>query len=56
MVLVHSFGGGSFSWRLIMQALADRTGQRVIAFDRPGFGVLPELHAGCLGAADVAAP
>ena len=41
VVLVHSFGGGSFSWRLIMQSLADRCGQRVIALDRPGFGAAP---------------
>ena len=41
VVLVHSFGGGSFSWRLVMQALADRCGQRVIALDRPGFGAFP---------------
>ena len=41
MVLVHSFGGGSFSWRLVMQSLADRCGQRVIALDRPGFGAAP---------------
>ena len=39
MVLVHSFGGGAFSWRHVLQPLANRTGRRVVALDRPGFGV-----------------
>ena len=38
IVLVHGFGGGVFSWRHIMQPLADQCGVRVITFDRPGFG------------------
>eukprot|EP00798_Chlamydomonas_sp_ICE-L_P000009 gene9-12818_t len=39
IVLVHSFGGGVFSWRHIMEPLANECGCRVIAFDRPGFGL-----------------
>jgi hypothetical protein len=38
IVLVHGFGGGVFSWRHVMQPLADATGCRVVALDRPGFG------------------
>ena len=38
VVLVHGFGGGVHSWRLVMQALADAAGVPVVAFDRPGFG------------------
>ena len=39
LVLVHSFGGGAFSWRHVMQPLADASGLPVLAFDRPGFGL-----------------
>lgn len=39
LVLVHSFGGGVFSWRHMQQPLADACGLPVLAFDRPGFGV-----------------
>lgn len=38
IVLVHSFGGGAFAWRHVMQPLADACGLPVLAFDRPGFG------------------
>ena len=38
MVLIHGFGGGTFSWRLVMAPLAARAGCRVLALDRPGFG------------------
>lgn len=38
VVLVHSFGGGVFSWRHVQQPLADASGLPVLAFDRPGFG------------------
>jgi len=39
IVLVHGFGGGVFSWRHIMAPLARETGCRVVAFDRPAFGL-----------------
>ncbi|KAL4458374.1 hypothetical protein ABPG75_013239 [Micractinium tetrahymenae] len=39
LVLIHSFGGGTFAWRHIMQPLADSCGLPVLAFDRPGFGL-----------------
>lgn len=38
IVLIHGYGGGTFSWRHIMGALARTCGCRVIAFDRPAFG------------------
>ncbi|KAL3157447.1 hypothetical protein ABBQ32_011918 [Trebouxia sp. C0010 RCD-2024] len=39
IVLVHGFGAGVFAWRNVMQPLADGAGCRVIAFDRPAFGL-----------------
>ncbi|KAK9831933.1 hypothetical protein WJX81_000861 [Elliptochloris bilobata] len=39
VVLIHGFGGGTFSWRLVMAQLAARAGCRVVALDRPGFGL-----------------
>lgn len=39
VLLVHGFNGSTFSWRSTMQPLADATGCRVIAFDRPPFGL-----------------
>lgn len=49
IVLVHGFGGGVFSWRHVMQPLADAAGIRVVALDRPGFGkqLLRHGHGGC---------
>ncbi|KAI7985566.1 putative hydrolase YugF [Camellia lanceoleosa] len=39
IVLVHGFGGGVFSWRHVMGALARQVGCTVAAFDRPGWGL-----------------
>ncbi|PNH07831.1 hypothetical protein TSOC_005683, partial [Tetrabaena socialis] len=39
IVLVHGFGGGVFAWRHVMEALALQCRCRVIAFDRPAFGL-----------------
>lgn len=39
IVLVHGFGGGVFSWRKVMGALARQIGCAVAAFDRPGWGL-----------------
>lgn len=37
VILLHGFGASVFSWRLVMEPLAmDR---KVVAFDRPGFGL-----------------
>ncbi|NWF68853.1 MAG: alpha/beta hydrolase [Chloroflexi bacterium] len=38
MLLLHGFGGLTFSWRLNIDALAE-AGYRVIAFDRPPYGL-----------------
>ena len=61
MVLIHGFGGGTFSWRLVMAPLAARAGCRVIALDRPGFGCGARCRvlacaAPCTGLAGVTAP
>ncbi|KAK9811616.1 hypothetical protein WJX72_007022 [[Myrmecia] bisecta] len=39
VVLIHGFGGGVFAWRHIMPALAQHCNCRVVAFDRPAFGL-----------------
>jgi pimeloyl-ACP methyl ester carboxylesterase len=39
VILIHSGGGGAFSWRHVMAQLAEHCGVRVVAFDRPGFGL-----------------
>ncbi|PKA49045.1 hypothetical protein AXF42_Ash010729 [Apostasia shenzhenica] len=44
VVLVHGFGGGVFSWRHIMGALARQIGCMVVAFDRPGWGLTSRLR------------
>lgn len=36
-ILLHGFGASTFSWRHIMEPLAEYG--RVIAYDRPGFGL-----------------
>lgn len=38
VLLLHGFGGSTFTWRDTMPALAE-AGYRVIAFDRPPFGL-----------------
>ncbi len=38
VLLVHGFGGSTFSWRHTLKALAE-AGYRAIAFDRPPFGL-----------------
>ncbi len=39
VVLLHGFGGGVFSWRHVMGSIAMEVGCRVVAFDRPGWGL-----------------
>lgn len=39
MVLLHGFNASVFSFRANMHEIAERTGLRVIAFDRPPFGL-----------------
>ncbi len=37
LLLLHGFGGSVFSWRKVTETLGEQA--RVIAFDRPGFGL-----------------
>ncbi|KAJ0971260.1 hypothetical protein J5N97_019219 [Dioscorea zingiberensis] len=39
VILIHGFGGGVFSWRHVMEVLAQQIGCTVVAFDRPGWGL-----------------
>lgn len=43
IVLVHGFGGGVFSWRHVMGDLSLQLGCRVVAYDRPGWGLTSRL-------------
>ncbi|CAF2081159.1 BnaA06g01510D [Brassica napus] len=43
VVLVHGFGGGVFSWRHVMGELSLQLGCRVVAYDRPGWGLTSRL-------------
>jgi pimeloyl-ACP methyl ester carboxylesterase len=38
ILLLHQILGNLYTWRLLMQPLADATGCHVIAYDRPTFG------------------
>ncbi|KAK1306698.1 hypothetical protein QJS10_CPA10g00450 [Acorus calamus] len=44
IVLIHGFGGGVFSWRLVMGELARQVGCTVVAFDRPGWGLTSRIR------------
>ncbi|XP_027171697.1 uncharacterized protein LOC113771263 [Coffea eugenioides] len=39
MILLHGFGASVFSWNRVMKPLAQVTGSKVLAFDRPAFGL-----------------
>mmetsp|Transcript_535 Transcript_535/g.1611 ORF Transcript_535/g.1611 Transcript_535/m.1611 type:complete len:721 (+) Transcript_535:147-2309(+) len=39
VMLIHGYGSGVFAWRHVMQPLAQQCGCRVVAFDRPAFGL-----------------
>ena len=45
VVLIHGFGGSTFSWRYTLPALAD-AGYRTVAFDLKGFGLSDKTFAG----------
>lgn len=44
MILLHGFGASVFSWNRVMKALAEFTGSKVLAFDRPAFGLTSRLN------------
>ncbi|KAL1533047.1 hypothetical protein AAHA92_32987 [Salvia divinorum] len=39
MILLHGFGASVYSWSQVMKPLAKATGSKVLAFDRPAFGL-----------------
>lgn len=39
MILLHGFGASVFSWDRVMKSLARLAGSKVLAFDRPAFGL-----------------
>ncbi|KAL5569685.1 hypothetical protein UlMin_026260 [Ulmus minor] len=43
MILLHGFGASVFSWNRVMKPLADVTGSKILAFDRPAFGLTSRL-------------
>ncbi|KAE8733412.1 Alpha/beta-Hydrolases superfamily protein isoform 2 [Hibiscus syriacus] len=44
MILLHGFGASVFSWNKVMNRLANLTGSKVLAFDRPAFGLTSRLN------------
>ncbi|PSS32469.1 2-hydroxy-6-oxononadienedioate/2-hydroxy-6- oxononatrienedioate hydrolase [Actinidia chinensis var. chinensis] len=44
MVLLHGFGASVFSWQWVMKPLAQVTGSKVLAFDRPAFGLTSRVN------------
>ncbi|XP_021911645.1 uncharacterized protein LOC110825487 isoform X1 [Carica papaya] len=43
MILLHGFGASVFSWNRVLKPLAELTGAKVLAFDRPAFGLTSRL-------------
>lgn len=46
MILLHGFGASVFSWNRVMKHLAEVTGSKVLAFDRPAFGLTSRVNFG----------
>ncbi|KAK9283228.1 hypothetical protein L1049_011464 [Liquidambar formosana] len=44
MILLHGFGASVFSWNQVMKPLAQVTGSKVLAFDRPAFGLTSRVN------------
>ncbi|KAJ0101581.1 hypothetical protein Patl1_06798 [Pistacia atlantica] len=45
MILLHGFGASVFSWNRVMKPLAGVTGSKVLAFDRPAFGLTSRVFS-----------
>ncbi|KAI3891144.1 hypothetical protein MKW98_007449 [Papaver atlanticum] len=45
MVLLHGFGASVFSWDQVLKPLAQCIGSKVIAFDRPAFGLTSRIFS-----------
>ncbi|KAL2898003.1 putative hydrolase YugF [Bienertia sinuspersici] len=39
MIFLHGFGASTFSWHRVMKPFSQLTGSKVLAFDRPAFGL-----------------
>ncbi|KAF7830835.1 2-hydroxy-6-oxononadienedioate/2-hydroxy-6- oxononatrienedioate hydrolase [Senna tora] len=44
MILLHGFGASVFSWKQVMKPLAEVTDSKVLAFDRPAFGLTSRVN------------
>ncbi|XP_058786648.1 uncharacterized protein LOC131661209 [Vicia villosa] len=44
MILLHGFGASVFSWKRVMKPLAEATCSKVLAFDRPAFGLTSRVN------------
>jgi pimeloyl-ACP methyl ester carboxylesterase len=44
MILLHGFGASVFSWNRVMKPLAELMGSKVLAFDRPAFGLTSRVN------------
>ncbi|KAF8397082.1 hypothetical protein HHK36_015989 [Tetracentron sinense] len=45
MILLHGFGASVFSWDRVMKPLAQVIGSKVLAFDRPAFGLTSRMSS-----------
>ncbi|XAR71848.1 2,6-dioxo-6-phenylhexa-3-enoate hydrolase [Bertholletia excelsa] len=44
MILLHGLGASVFSWHRVMKPLAQATGSKILAFDRPAFGLTTRVN------------
>ncbi|XP_021762321.1 abhydrolase domain-containing protein cgi-58-like isoform X2 [Chenopodium quinoa] len=44
MIFLHGFGASTFSWHRVMKPFAQITGSKVLAFDRPAFGLTSRVR------------
>ncbi|XP_073017372.1 uncharacterized protein [Primulina eburnea] len=45
LIMLHGFGSSVFSWSRVMKPLAQIMGSKVLAFDRPAFGLTSRANA-----------
>lgn len=43
-ILLHGFGASAFSWNRVLKSLAKLVGSKVVAFDRPAFGLSSRIQ------------
>jgi len=56
MILLHGFGASVFSWNRVMKPLARLVSSKVLAFDRPAFGLTSRIFHPFSGATNDAKP